>query len=97
MPHKKRNEKKSYVLKAKAGKYKIILLPVTIITEKIRILKHPKNIAFSIIGIIVCSLIGLVLGGIRGTIVGFAIAVVFLFIIGPTKEKIIERNKKEVS
>jgi hypothetical protein len=32
-----------------------------------------------------------------GAIVGFVISVVFLFIIGPTKEKIIERNKKETS
>ncbi len=97
MPDKKRNEKKSYVLKAKPGKYKITLLPVTLITEKIKILKHPKNIALSVLVSLICSLVGFILSGIMGAIVGFVISVVFLFIIGPTKEKIIERNKKETS
>jgi hypothetical protein len=97
MLHKKKDNKTNYVLKAEPGKYEIILHPITLIREKIKILRNPKNLALSILGISICALIGLVFGGIIGTIVGFIISVALLFIIGPTKEKIIERNKKEIS
>jgi len=93
MSHKMKNGKRSYVLKAEAGKYSLVLQPIAFILEKIRIQRNRKNVVFSIIGIIVCSLIGFMLGGIIGTIVGFSISVILLFIIGPTKVKIIERNR----
>lgn len=94
MPHKKKNNKSGYVLKAEPGKYEIVGKPINLIKKRIKILNSPKNIALSILGIILCSSIGFILGGIIGTIVGFIISVALLFIIPPTKEKIIEINER---
>lgn len=94
MPNKKKNKKTDYVLKAEPGKYEIIGNPIKLIKKRIMILKNPKNIALSILGVILCSSIGFILGGIIGTIVGFILSVALLFIIPPTKEKTIEINER---
>ena len=92
MVNQKKNKKKHYVLKADPGKYKIDGKPVRLIHETTKMLKNPKNIALSLLGIVFVSLIGFILGGIMGVIVAFVISIILLLLIGPIKVIIIERN-----
>lgn len=97
MSKQKKNKRKNVVFKVVAGKLKINIKPITIITATKKRLKNPKNIVLSILGIVFCSFVGYVLGGIIGTIVAFFISVTLLLLIGPPEKEIIERNKEKIS
>ena len=97
MSKQKKNKRKNVVFKVAAGKLKINIKPIAIITAIKKRSKNRRNIVLSFLGIVVGSFVGYLLGGIIGTIVAFVISVILLFSIGPTEKEIIERNRKEIS
>lgn len=96
MSKQKKNKRKNVVFKVAAGKLKINIKPITIITETKKRLKNPKNIVLSILGIVIVTVIG-IRWGIIGAIVAGAISVISVFLIGAAKKETIEKNKEKIS